>query len=419
MAKIKKIFFSFLLIFSLFFASGVSARDKTVNLYFFYGDGCPHCKKEEDFLTRLEKEKSEIRIYRYEVWKNPDNARTLSTMSKEMKLNVSGVPLLFVGDSVLAGFFDDETSGKAIREAVEKYQKGECPDPVGNFLGVNADTGSPEAVCEHNCEAGGECSYDCSCSADQTVNKPEKIRIPLLGEIDPKSFSLPILTIIIGGLDGFNPCATWVLLFLISLLLGIESRVRRWTLGIAFLFVSSAVYFVFLAAWLKFFLVFGFVFWVRILVAVFAVGAGIYNLKKNFNKSTGCEVAGDEKRKAIFEKLKNIVKKKSFWLALLGVTILAASVNLIELLCSAGLPAVYVQMLSLSELAIWRYYAYLLLYIFVFMLDDILIFVIAMATLELVGVSTKYGKAAGIIGGAIMIIIGFLLLLKPGWLMFG
>ena len=98
---------------------------------------------------------------------------------------------------------------------------------------------------------------------------------------------------------------------------------------------------------------------------------------------------------------------------------LAFAVNLVELLCSAGIPAVYTQVLALSNLPTWQYYAYLALYIIVFMLDDLFVFVVAMKTLQITGIGTGYSRFSHLAGGVVLLAIGALLLLRPEWLMFG
>lgn len=193
-----------------------------------------------------------------------------------------------------------------------------------------------------------------------------------------------------------------------------------WLLGVTFIVTSSFVYFLFMAAWLNIILFLGFVIWVRLAIGAVAIVGGGYHLKKGLDsRDGGCEVTGDEKRRAVFEKLKEIAKDKSILLALGGIILLAFAVNLVELVCSAGFPAVYTQVLALSDLPAWQYYGYILLYILFFMLDDIIVFVIAMATLKLTGISTKYSKYSNVIGGALMVIIGILLIFRPEWLMFG
>jgi hypothetical protein len=175
-----------------------------------------------------------------------------------------------------------------------------------------------------------------------------------------------------------------------------------------------------MAAWLNFFLLLGFVKWVRLIVAGVAMGVGIYNLK-NFwqNRQGGCFVEGDEKRQQKFEQIKQIVYKKNILLSIGGIILLAFAVNMIELVCSAGFPAIYTQILAMSDLNTIQYYLYLLLYIFFFILDDLAVFVIAMITVQAVGIENKYSQISKVIGGILMIIIGLLLIFNPQLLTFG
>ncbi len=372
--------------------------DREVNLYFFWANGCPHCSDEKPFLKKLEQKYSSLTVHSFEVTSSKENVDLLKKVGKELNANVSGVPFTVVGDHYFAGWYDKQTTGAAIEEAIQCALQNGCYDTVGNII-------SPTT----------------SDSRYQDLKKiPEKINLPFLGETEIENLSLPALTILLGALDGFNPCAMWVLLFLISLLLKIEDKKRRWTLGFAFIVSSAFIYFLFMSAWLNLFLFLGFVLWVRIIIGLVALAAGGYNLKEYFTDKAGkCKVIDDEKKRKIFEKLKNITQEKRFWLALVGIILLAFAVNLVELICSAGLPAVYTQILALSSLEKWQYYAYLSLYIFIFMLDDLIVFFIAMKTLEITGATTKYTRASHLVGGIIMLIMGILLLFRPEWLMFG
>lgn len=413
----KKIFF--FLFFFLFFGSALPALAKNnVNLYFFYGDGCPHCAKEEKFLDQLESENSNIKITRYEVWNNRDNAQLLARIGKELGIDISGVPLLIVGDQAVPGYYSAETTGKKIKGLVSNYVEYGCEDVVASFVGNDPQS------CVHGCDTGDtECVHDCGCSADTVTiqtNVADTVNVPFFGEVNVKNFSLPVLTFVIAAADGFNPCAMWVLLFLISLLLGMENRKRMWILGSSFIVASGAVYFLFLAAWLNLFLYIGFVLWIRLSIALVALVSGGLHLREAWrNRDGGCHVVNTDKRKRIFSKLRSYVAENSIWLALLGIIMLAAAVNLVELVCSAGLPAVYTQILAMSDLPAWQYYGYLVFYIIIFMLDDLLIFLIAMTTLQMKAVGASYSKWSGWVGGIVMLIIGILLLFKPGWLMFG
>jgi len=416
MSKLIKIVLP-ILILSLFIVEPVFAEHQ-VNLYFFYGDGCPHCAKEEKFLDYLEKNNKNIVIHRYETWHNQDNASLLARIGRELKLDIRGVPVLIIGEETIVGYFDDKTTGAKIQSIINDYIINGCTDIVASIVG-SQQIGNQ---CVHGCDHGDEqCLHQCGCEADQgaELEIPETINVPLIGEIKTKDVSLPILTIIIAAIDGFNPCAMWVLLFLISLLLGMQNKKRMWILGSAFVISSGLVYFLFLSAWLNLFLFLGFILWIRATIGIVALASGGWHLKDWWQNRPGCRVTASEKRRFVFAKIRKIIEERKFWLALIGIIILAFAVNLVELICSAGLPAVYTQVLALSDLAKWQYYAYLLLYIVVFMLDDLFVFFIAMTTLQMKALSSHYTRWSGLVGGIIIIIIGILLLLKPGWLMFG
>ncbi len=415
----RKIFFIIALAFLFFVNIPTTQADDNIDLYFFYGNGCPHCSKEEKFLERLKKEKDNINIHYFEAWQNRDNAKILSQIGQELGINVAGVPMLFISDQAIIGYYNDKVTGKQILDLIARYENEGCSDVVGLITGLKKNS----EECVHGCDTGdSECIHNCGCQADQSQNSsnsPDIIGVPFFGEINVKTVSLPILTFLLAAADGFNPCAMWVLMFLISLLLGIEDRRRMWVLGSVFILASGAVYFLFLSAWLNLFLFLGFVFWIRISIALVALASGFWHLKEAWDSREGCPVTEGEKRRQVFYRLKALVLEKNFWIAIGGIIILAAAVNLVELVCSAGLPAVYTSVLSLANLSTWQYNAYLLFYILIFMLDDLFIFIVAMTTLRMKAISSRYTKWSGWVGGIIMIIIGLLLIFKPGWIMFG
>lgn len=384
-------------------AQGVS--NQTVYISFFHGEGCPHCAKAATFLEKMSNEYNNLDFKAFEIYNNPSNAKLLGAVTKKLGISVSGVPVIFIGDEYVYGYLNDETTGAQIKSIIDRQSITSSRDVVGELISEQSSSDNEES---------------------QTNNSQENnqgagiINLPIVGEIDTSALSLPILTIIIGGIDGFNPCAMWVLIFLISLLLGTENKRKMWTLGLTFIIASGVVYFLFLTAWLNLFLFLGFIAAVRIAIGVVAIGSGLFHLKEwKTNKEGACKVADQEKKKKIMERLRNITSQKSFILAMLGIAALAFAVNLIELVCSAGLPAIYTNILSMSGLNGVERYLLLLLYILIFMLDDILVFVIAMVTLQSTGISAKYSRWSNLIGGIVILILGILLIFKPGWIMFG
>ncbi len=345
----------------------------TSDIYLFFGDGCPHCADEEEFLERILPNYPGVKVHAYEIWHSKENKQLYEEMVKHFDIKNSGIPTIVIKDKYFVGYNSDEITGSSIESAIK---------------GVDEDS--------------------------------NKIKIPFFGVKEATDFSLPILTVVIGILDGFNPCAMWILIFLISLLLGMEDRKKMWIFGGAFIFTSGAVYFLFLAAWLNLFLFIGFVSIVRYMIGLVALGSGVYHVKEYLtNKEGACKVVKGEDKKKLIDKFKKVVSQKNFLLALGGIIVLAVAVNLIELVCSAGLPAVYTQVLTMSDLSPWQHYGYLILYILFFMLDDLFVFFIAMTTLKMTFISSKYTRYSNIIGGVLMLIIGILLIFKPAWLFFG
>jgi glutaredoxin len=418
--KIKKIFG--LLFFIIFFAQIVDAQSAPVNAYFFYGEGCPHCAQERQYLFHsLKSEYPDLEIYEYEIYKNRSNTALLQEVSYNLGVNVEGVPFLVIGDQHFVGYADGITS-EAIKQKVSQCSMVGCVDPIASIVGIIEKQTILEDIKNLEVvpliEKHGETQIVPNGSDIEVQNK-KIINLPILGEVDVVNFSLPVLTIVMGALDGFNPCAMWTLLFLISLLLGMNDRKRMWIFGTVFIIASASVYFLFMSAWLNLILFLGFVIWVRILIGILALFGGCYNLKEFiFNKNSGCKVSGNEKRQKTFEKMKMIIQQSSLLLGVGGIIVLAFAVNLVELICSAGLPAVYTQILALNEMSSLQYYLYILIYIFFFMLDDLFIFFVAMITLEMTGITTKYSRVSRLVGGLIMLVIGLMLIFKPGWLMF-
>lgn len=251
-------------------------------------------------------------------------------------------------------------------------------------------------------------------------NNEETFKIPIIGNFNAKNVSLFILSIIMGSIDGFNPCAMWILIFLITMLFNMKDKKKMWILGITFIATSGLVYLLFMISWLNLTIFLTKIILIRLIISIFAIIFGMVNIYKYMNtknKDIGCNVTNEKQRNKIMEKIKKIVTEK-FVLSILGIIILAISVNILELVCSLGLPVVFTQVLAVNTLKIWHYILYVGIYILFFLLDDILIFIIAMKTLSIKGISSKYEKYSHLIGGIIMLILGLLMVLKPDWLMF-
>lgn len=397
----KVLFFLFLLIFPLL---TFAKEEDELKLYFFHGKGCPHCAEEKKFLNNIKKKYSNLKVIKYEVWYDDSNAELLEKIKNEMDVKGTGVPVTVIGDTIILGY-GSGTSEK-IRRAIEYYQKEEYRDAVSEIL-----AGTYEKR---------DSNIDPFSKMEEKSDKEMTVKIPIFGKVNLKKVSLITAAVVIGFIDGFNPCAMWVLLFLISILIGMKNRRRMWVLGLTFLFTSALVYMLIMLSWIQVAVKITAIIWIRNLIALIALGGGIFNLYQflKTKDDSGCQIVDDKKRKKIFKKIRKFTSEKSFFLALLGVMGLAVSINLVELACSAGLPLVFTELLALNHVNSFMKFLYTVIYIIFFLIDDLIIFFIAMFTMRVTGISSKYNKYSHFLGGIIMLLVGLLLLFKPEWLMF-
>ena len=416
----------FLIVFTVFLLLPVSAKadEKVINIHLFYGNGCPHCAAEEEFLSDYLKDRTDVKLYKYEIWYDSHNQELLSKVQKEMgTTNKNGVPFTVIGKKTIVGYADGVTD-EQIKDAINYYLNNDYRDYAGEITGkvknteVKEDTTKDESKTEDKKENKIEKADDTK-DSDQT---DENVTVPVLGKINAKKVSLPILAVVLGFVDGFNPCAMWILIFLITMLFNMKDRKKMWILGLTFILTSGIVYLMFMLAWLNLATFISKIAFIRLLIAVIALVVGLINVYKYIDslkkKDEGCDVVDKKDRKKIMEKIISITHEKKFIIALLGIMVLAASVNIIELMCSIGIPLLFTQILAMNNLSTFGYMIYMFIYIFFFLIDDIVIFVISMVTLKVTGLSTKYTKYSHLVGGIIMLIIGLLLIIKPELLMF-
>lgn len=416
----------FLIVFAVFLLLPVSAKadEKVINIHLFYGNGCPHCAAEEEFLSDYLKDRTDVKLYKYEIWYDSHNQELLSKVQKEMgTTNKNGVPFTVIGKKTIVGYADGVTD-EQIKDAINYYLNNDYRDYAGEITGkvkkteVKEDITKDESKTEDKKENKIEKADDTK-DSDQT---DENVTVPVLGKINAKKVSLPILAVVLGFVDGFNPCAMWILIFLITMLFNMKDRKKMWILGLTFILTSGIVYLMFMLAWLNLATFISKIAFIRLLIAVIALVVGLINVYKYIDslkkKDEGCDVVDKKDRKKIMEKIISITHEKKFIIALLGIMVLAASVNIIELMCSIGIPLLFTQILAMNNLSTFSYMIYMFIYIFFFLIDDIVIFVISMVTLKVTGLSTKYTKYSHLVGGIIMLIIGLLLIIKPELLMF-
>lgn len=400
MKKIIKFFILFISVFSISFLD-VNASDKKINIYFFHGDGCPHCALEETYLNQLKKSYPNVNIIKYEVWYNKENSKFMDEIKEKLNIDSNGVPLTIIGSTSVVGY--NEVAADKIDRIIHYYLDHNYVDYVSKIKN-GIDIGNiKDEFSEYEKES----------------DKALTISVPFIGKVNLKQFPIITASILIGLVDGFNPCAMWVLLFLISMLLGMKDKKRMWVLGVTFLATSAIIYMLIMLSWFNIVVNITTSIIMRNIIAIIAIIGSIINIRQFFkNQDSGCTVTDNKKRRKILEKIKKFTAEKSLILSVIGVVGLAISVNVIELACSAGLPLVFTQILAINHVSGFHAFLYTLIYILFFLIDDIIVFTIAMFSMKVTSISTKYNKYSHLIGGIIMLIIGILLIFAPELLMF-
>ena len=404
--NIKKILFIFALFFFSFSNVLADTNKNLVNIYLFYSDTCPHCADEDKLLKEVLSKNDNVKLYKYEIG-DSKNSKLLEEVAELFDTKVSGVPFTVIGNKVYKGFSFENSKSKFLA-TIDYYSKYGYDDIVGKHIG---DIELPKYPVKETDPIISE-------YIDDYTNF--KIKVPLIGTIETKKLTLPVISILIGLVDGFNPCAMWVLLFLISMLIGMKDKKRMIILGSTFLTSSALIYLLIMLAWLDVATLLLSINYVRVIIGLIAIIGSLINITSYFKhrKDNGCNVINDKKRHKVFAKVKKFTHEKSLLLAIIGVMALAISVNIVELACSAGLPVMFIQILSMNSLTFIEEFSYIVLYMIFFLLDDIIVFLIAVKTMEVTGFSTKYGHISKLVGGILLLIIGILLIFKPGWLMF-
>ncbi len=246
---------------------------------------------------------------------------------------------------------------------------------------------------------------------------PESIRVPLLGRLKVRDLGMPLFTFLIGLIDGFNPCAMWVLVFLLSVLVNLQDRRKIVLIAGTFVVVSGLAYYAFMAAWLNVFLLIGFARPAQIVLGLVGIFIGALNVKDFFAFRRGPTLSIPESAKpGLYARVRQVVSAERLTAALAGAIVLALLVNTIELLCTAGLPALYTQILTYQKYPFWLNYLYLALYIVAYMLDDTIVLTIVVVTLSRHRLQEREGRWLKLISGLVILVLGLIMLFKPEWL---
>lgn len=370
----------------------------TADVEIFVREGCPRCAAAERFLTDLQREWPALQIAVHDIEKDPEALMRLKALAAISGGQALAVPAFYIRGELLIGYLSADTTGARLKALLAR--------PEGWI---------EELALEGACPA--EAPRPCPQESQELTAESETVDTPFFGRLSVRTLGLPAFTLVLGLLDGLNPCAMWVLLFILSLLVNLRDRMKMLLIGGTFVAVSGFVYFAFMAAWLNIFLLVGLSWVMQAVLGGVAVLVGALNIKDFFAFGRGVSLGIPAVVKpGLYARVRRILQAEHLPGALAGVMVLAVLVNTIELLCTAGLPAVYTRILTLRQLPWWAYYGYLGLYNVAYMLDDSLLLILAVVTLGRRKLQEKEGRWLKLLSGVVMLGLGVALIAQPGWL---
>ena len=372
-----------LLLSSLFTPANLKADTSTdshigneVSLYFFGSRYCPHCKEAKPLLNKLQKNYSWLTLYSYDLVNNEANQQLYLKMAAQLQQPANSVPAFIFCGQMIVGYDRAETTGQELEEKL--------------------------LACHQQKNTG---------------QVQENFNIPGLGKIHYQDFSLPVFTLVIAALDAFNPCAFFILFFLLSLMVQHRSRARMLAIGCTFVLCSGVMYFLFMSAWLNLFLITEELFFITAAAGLIAVSFGLINIKDYFFFRQGVSLSlSNSARSKLFARIRTLTHSGSWGTMIFATIILAVAANSYELLCTAGLPMVYTRVLTLNGLSSTQYYLYLAYYNVIYIIPLLLIVILFTVTLGRKKLSEGEGRLLKLLSGSMMLGLGSILLLRPEWL---
>lgn len=412
-------FFSILImILGIFFVSQVgyssgNNRGKKVKIEYFGRKDCKNCANLEKFLKELSTKRDDFEYVEHKIDESKEEKAFFDETTSKLKL-VKGTPIIYIDGHIIQGFNTADTTGKEIESLINS---GKTKDKILT-LKEYVESGQTGNVSSN----GAVCTGDTVCEVPgltKGVKNQVLVNIPIINKtIDLTNYSLFTMSIILGTIDGFNPCAMWVLVLFLTALIAVGNKVKMFRVAGLFILAEAVMYFLILNAWIYTWDFVGLDKWVTPIVGIVGIAGGIFFIKNYLKKgdTLECEVTDLEQRAKISRKVKDIANKPFTLLTALGIIGLALSVNVIEFACSIGIPQTYTKILQINEVPFWIRQFYTFIYIIGYMVDDIIVFGFALMSINKLQLTTKYSKWVNLFGGILMIILGLVMLIKPSLL---
>jgi len=395
----------------LFSALPLVAQETLPTIHIFERDDCTHCQAEEDFLRDLEARNRNVMVVRHNVVNDPDAKALFGEVAASADMP-RVTPITVVGSTLIQGFQSRETTGKIIEQLLATEKEQNLQELIENNGFIVSSAIAP--VCDEN---------GVSCGIENPYGGIGVVTIPLIGDVSTGGFSLTALSALLGFVDGFNPCAMWVLITFLLILSQIGDRVRMIQIAGLFIVAEGVMYNLILNVW---YTAWDFVALDRIvtpLVGIIAIAGGAFFLyrwwKSGKQSALVCEVTEDDQQKTLMERMTRVASGPLTWVTALGIIGIAFSVNVIEFACSIGIPQAYTKILELNDPAFIVRQFYMAVYTLMYMVDDIIVFLIAIWGFgRLQAKGAQYARGSSLIGGVGLILLGVVLMFAPNLLVF-
>jgi len=390
-----------------------------INLYFFWSETCPHCKEAHPFIDDIPKEQPMINIKSHMVT-NAGTMDILNKISNKTGVEANSVPYIAYCGKAFVGWGSTELTGKFLVNQLDSCYK-KIKSGAKQFQSNNVDniemTGCDISTSSEDEGFMSTCGDPTEYSQGDISTQIQSVNVPFLGEVHPEEMSLPMLTIVLAGVDAFNPCAFFVLLFLLSIMVNAKSKGRMLIVGGIFVFFSGLIYFIFMAAWLNIFKLLGAGSsgsYIILGAGVLAVIAGAINVKDYFYTKGKVSLSmSAENRTSLIKRMGKLSNTSSMAAMIGGTTVLAIMANAYELLCTAGFPMIYTSVLSMHELSDFNRYMYLVFYNLVYVIPLAAIVIAFSMTLGKRKLTENEGQTLKLMSGTMMTGLGTTLVLSP------
>ena len=400
-------------LFTFIFVNVESFSATKVKIEYFGRADCKNCINLKKYLGELEQKRTDFEVLEYKIDKDPSSKKKFDEVTTKLKL-VKGTPIIYIDDTIIQGFNSADTTGKEIEKLIDVAKAKDKVNTLDEYVanGDYSKISSNGSVCTGTSK--------CSISGD-TPQKELIVNIPFINKtVDLSKYSLPLVSFILGSIDGVNPCAMWVLVLFLTALVAVGNRTKMIQVAGLFLLAEAIMYYMILNVWLYTWDFVGLDKIITPTVGIVGIIGGIFFIRSFVvnGDELACEVTDFEKKAKISTRIQDIAKKPFNIITALAIIGLALSVNVIEFACSIGIPQTFTKILQMNDVNFITRQFYNFLYIIRYMLDDMLVFGLALFSVNKLHLTSRYAKWANLFGGILMVLLGLMLIFKPTWLIF-